>query len=349
MPEALLEDENADDLLSRPTESEIGQQISAGTLDNFAVVEVRNSSRPLAPDIVYVVPTLGKVVPQTSQVPGGETTVTRRRFGNGLRVFLRRPWFSSGAGELLAVVIQNMDEMASTPPVPPPYVTEWANDPIVNASTVPLVVRPDNFRATAGEPTKVKLDELDRSVTVVGYEVEFDPDRGLWFADIEFTGLDSYMPMVRLALARFQPKSVDDTHISRVVRTDYVQPLPDRTLTISRPSDSPGPLTVTLTGIEPEVTGAKPLVRVWIEVLAKPGQGELGWEEMAITPQVSATPADLWRGIFDLASASLQSGRRYRLVIQESAPVSAVSGATAAEARLDRIVYADTWDIPTDN
>jgi hypothetical protein len=53
----------------------------------------------LAPDVVYALPTFGWQR-QT------ETNLKRSvRFGGGLRVYLRRPWFSSGAGELLGVAL----------------------------------------------------------------------------------------------------------------------------------------------------------------------------------------------------------------------------------------------------
>ena len=64
----------------------------------FLTVDVPSSARPLPPDIAYVVPTFGWVREVTTN------TKTDVRRGNGLRVYLNRPWYSSGARELLGVV-----------------------------------------------------------------------------------------------------------------------------------------------------------------------------------------------------------------------------------------------------
>lgn len=56
------------------------------------VVDVPASTRPVAPTIAYVIPTFGWQR-QT------QTNLKRSiRFGGGLRVYLERPWFSSGKG-----------------------------------------------------------------------------------------------------------------------------------------------------------------------------------------------------------------------------------------------------------
>ena len=91
------------------------------------VVDVPASERPLAPSVVYVVPTFG----WQRQV---ETNLKRSvRFGGGLRVYLERPWFSSGAGELLGVALWNtaygtLD--AEDRDKFKPFITQWGMDPI---------------------------------------------------------------------------------------------------------------------------------------------------------------------------------------------------------------------------
>lgn len=62
-------------------------------------VSVRNSARPAAPVPLYVVPSFGWTTDTK-----GQWSVSRRA-GGGLRVYLDRPWFSSGEGELLAAVL----------------------------------------------------------------------------------------------------------------------------------------------------------------------------------------------------------------------------------------------------
>ena len=74
-----------------PTRRTTRTSTSPGESDPV-VVDVPASDRPLAPGIVYVVPTFGWQR-QT------ETNLMRSvRFGGGLRVYLERPWFSSGEG-----------------------------------------------------------------------------------------------------------------------------------------------------------------------------------------------------------------------------------------------------------
>lgn len=74
---------------------------------------VPSSRRPDPPDVLYVVPTWTW---NEERVPGRQgragshrlpPTFKRTRTGGGLRVYLDRPWYSSGAGELLAVVLED--------------------------------------------------------------------------------------------------------------------------------------------------------------------------------------------------------------------------------------------------
>jgi hypothetical protein len=70
-------------------------------------------------------------------------------------------------------------------------------------------------------------------VTVAGYPPSFDAERNLWYADLLIDTGDAYWPFVRLALARYQPESVPNAHLSRVVQTDFVQVPPRREAEIS--------------------------------------------------------------------------------------------------------------------
>jgi hypothetical protein len=72
------------------------------------------------------------------------------------------------------------------------------------------------------------LEENAAKVSVAGYSVQFDPVRKLRFADVRIATADAYWPFVRLALARFQPNSIDGAHLSRIFRADFIQLPPSR-------------------------------------------------------------------------------------------------------------------------
>ncbi|MFH8977011.1 peptidoglycan-binding protein [Streptomyces sp. NPDC017890] len=223
---------------------------SALTVKGEAVEHsIPSSARPTVPRLLYCVPTLSL---ETVEGPPG--TVVRRRHGGGIRVFLQRPWFSSGDGELLGVVLGQVP--VGTPATDAPGVTLMGRDPVhrsaevvaPTASTFTNAVRQAErlVPATpAGSPT----------VTVVGFAPQFDRKGNRWFCDLDLDTGITCMPFVRLALVRFQPDSIPGAEISPVVVTDLVRPLADRELRVKLddvptvsvtgpsydPSDSPPP------------------------------------------------------------------------------------------------------------
>jgi hypothetical protein len=221
--------------LMRPTPAEDGTQPA---LDAMTEVDVANSARPNAPGPVHVLP----VFPW-SETQAGDV-VTHFREGGWLRVYLERPWFSSGVGELLGVLIRHgkVDPFSDLAEAMKPYSSQWGNDPVwSSASLEPL--RLEHFVNADESAHDLPLEELKRQnttdlriVNVAGFKPVYDPERKLWFCDISFDpGVTvSYFPFVRLALARFQPHSVlsnnglDSAHLSRAVLADYIQLAPNR-------------------------------------------------------------------------------------------------------------------------
>lgn len=197
-------------------------------------VDVLNSARPDMPKFLYAVPVF-----EWDSPPGTPGVVKRLRTGGGLRIYLDRTWFSSGAGELLGVVFQESTNFLSLDVDFRRLVTIWGADPIWHANPAPDQAQKKNFK-NAVEALSGKLLQEDSSavVSVVGYEVNFDAERRLWFADVRIETGDAYWPFVRLALARFQPKSVNDAHISQIVRADFIQLPPERLaeITVGGPS-----------------------------------------------------------------------------------------------------------------
>jgi hypothetical protein len=217
-------------------------------------VAIVSSARPAAPRVVYVVPTFGWERSQSGD------TITSKRLGGGLRVYLERPWFSSGDGELLGVVLPDPFFYAPNLNNPflaieyfatlKPYLTQIGKDPIFDSANPEVKLMAEHFK-TAVHSKATSLDEVkDKKVVVAGHKVEYDKDRKLWFSDIVIGAGDSYYPFVRLALARYQPNAIEGVELSRVVMTDFAQLAPDRTATVTLSPDKKA-LTVTSPDINP--------------------------------------------------------------------------------------------------
>jgi len=143
---------------------------------------------------------------------------------------LERPWFQSGNGEQLGVVVKPPTAALSGKPAETPqkYTSEWALDPLWNAAeTAPL--RASDFVNGSPSPQPRLLAEISSPlVGVVGFDPQYDPTRRLWFVDIEMSVEDFYFPFVRLALSRYQPISIEGAHLSTTVLSDFVQVAPHR-------------------------------------------------------------------------------------------------------------------------
>jgi hypothetical protein len=238
------------------TPAELPAADDASLSGSPAAVEVPSSERPAAPDIADTVPLLR----WETQTEPDQPFALRRTRRSGARIWLRRPWFSSGDGELLAVVLSGTQQL------PDGTVSLWGRDPVYTGASItdatkpPLVEPPQLLLQTAGgvvvpraaRPVTPAIPEdlvdVDGHPTaqILGYQPEFHPGRGLWFVDVAMDDVPALWPFVRLAVARYQESSIDGCALSPVTLTSWVQPLPARTCTVSRPDAST--VRVTLTG-----------------------------------------------------------------------------------------------------
>jgi hypothetical protein len=222
-------------------------------------VHVPSSARPGLLNLAYVVPTFGWELVQK-----GADTISRTRRGNGLRIYLEGPWFSSGEDEMLGVII--LPEGTSAPATETsPLITQWAQDPIWISGSLPEnYPSRDQFTGYSEYASGLSLAELESQqedsatkkktnshVAVAAYAVQYDKGRGLWYADVEMKPGNAYFPFVRLALARYQPYSVKNAHLSRVNAADFIQVAPDRTAKVTFKTGSSGQkvLQVTVSGV----------------------------------------------------------------------------------------------------
>jgi len=186
----------------------------------------------------------------------------RRIRRSGVRIWLDRPWFSSGDGELLAIVTTGDPALVTDDE----KISLWARDPILagpkmaNTYEVPvlsaweqravqLTLAPqDKPGRPIGHVVKQRGGaEPDKVVNAYLFRPEFHHERKLWFVDVILDAANTVWPFLRLSVARYQPNSIPGMEFSEVVATDFVQLPPERIGTLSRPED--GEVRVTVTGV----------------------------------------------------------------------------------------------------
>ncbi|MBL9058859.1 MAG: hypothetical protein JNK88_02390, partial [Mangrovicoccus sp.] len=272
---------------------------------------VPSSARPPAPQVLYVVPTFGWV--RSRDGDGAERSWRR---GGGLRVWLDRPWNVTGYGEMLAVVLPPAsfagDPDSAAGGAYRRTVTQWGNDPIWQSPFVPGVAPgagafplarwqgdptggwlPPGAPATEADqppgpfPVSLGLPGSNVPVALAPHDVAYDPDRKLWFCDIEIDSGAAYWPFVRLALARYQPCSTDAAHLSEVVLADVMQLAADRSLVVRAAGDGRS-RSVTLFGAGYDASGGSREVRPRSEIDPLSGQ------VTEVTPVSPAPVVEVW-------------------------------------------------------
>jgi hypothetical protein len=202
-----------------------GQRDSLVRTGASVQLSIRSKARPAAPHVVQVLPTFKHTV--TPPQPSGAQT--RTRLGSGVRVYLARPWFSSGDGELLGVVLSQ----TGAPP-DHAFATDWGVDPIWQTEPTAATLGPAQFGNAVAHAPELTIAEDNRvTVSVAAHAVQFDERRKLWFSDVDVDLGQSYFPFLRLVLARYQPSSVRNAHLSPVIVTGFIQLPPNRTVTVT--------------------------------------------------------------------------------------------------------------------
>ena len=324
---------------------------------------IPSSAPPPAPEVLYVLPTFGWVRSED------ETSKKSWRRGGGLRVYLNRPWNVSGYGEMLAVVLPPANFPGDPNKEPPPttlkkFVTQWGNDPIwlspfvagvaPKRNNFPLARTsrdpdgkwlpgfapadeweqpPGPFRSSL-QPSELRTEANAPFVEIAPHDVFYDEERQLWYCDIEVTWGAAYFPFIRLALARYQPVSVDTAHLSNIVIADFMPLVPDRWLSVSGTRDARTKRVLVFGNTYEDSSGHREahgqpgaaavtpssVVSVWLERL-EPSLGEdFGWqrESRAIIQRDNekASPGPITAG--RLRAMDLVRHREFEALIDES-------------------------------
>jgi hypothetical protein len=294
-------------------------------------VDVPSSARPLPPDIVCVLPTFG----WERQV--STDTKTEVRVGNALRVYLRRPWYSSGSAEELGVVLWSAGQAAPSDDqreASKALITQWGLDPIWASGPISDIPSLDTFPNAAHRGSGLTLQESTKVVDVAGHPVGYDADRQLWYCDIVFDNPSAYTPFVRLALARYQPRSIAGVELSHVVLSDFAQLSPDRSATLTVDPADPRTARLVVAGLAP--TGpTQPYFTVTVEARHPDINTDLGWEPsspaQALVTEDSPAPSQpasvLYSGTIRFAHRPAPGS--FRVVVREFEVIEADPPPTA--------------------
>lgn len=318
-------------------------------------VDILNSARPDAPKVLYVIPTFGWF--RNDEI----TKYKSIRLGGGLRIYLERPWFSSGDGEMLGIVLAGPNTSPSELERFEGYITRWGGDPIWSSSIGTFGPLERDFKNKITGELGITIDELgdisagnNYSLAVLGYKVDYDQIRKLWYCDIEIDTHGQYFPFIRLAMVRYQPKSVKtteegktkDVKVSHVVLADFVQLAPDRTASLTFASPDRSILDLAISGV-PGI-GKSESYKNEIEVAIekrdpRKGGKDLGWTFVfKAEPSQSIPSGILWLGKINLPGPSHNI---YRIVIKELEKIDIVKEDPADPTIGKRVVYAEIIEL----
>jgi hypothetical protein len=278
-------------------------------------------------------------------------TIISTRRGGILRVFLERPWFDSGEGELLAVLVLDQGtprELASTAN-PDPVFDNRALNTLLERSQFPRATA-DPLVAVAGlhHPDPAVSPALSPRVRAMGHPVEFDPVRGLWFSDVEMLAA-GHQPFVHLKLARLQPTAVQDLNLSPMVDAGFHQLPADRTLTV----DIDGTRAL-VTVVGPAPTSRSSELTAAVQAGPPPGGDPTLWEDVDQLPLTALTPTGdgdgVWTGTVALpappgAVPMRMLVREHQVLPGEPRGATVLPGHPRSEASVKRLCYFDTLEL----
>jgi hypothetical protein len=311
-----------------------------------------NCATPARPRVHSLIPTWT----WERSTTGGAHVSTRRR--GGVRVWLDRPWMTTGVGETLAVWVwadattgnagQNGMSHTNT------FVSRWGRDPVEQSSGAtggPLLG--PAFPAGTAQPA----DGFGADLIAVTHTVHFDAERDMWFADVKLAAVDPKPLLLRLGLSRYQDKSFNAPKSSQRVVSDWIAlGAEHRTLTVRRA----GPQTFDVTVTGPAVKNRNYAASLQPRLLPKPPGAAPSAPETDITllSEALTTPLTVTSGPNGTFTATGQlkvSGvtdpvQRARLLAGRIVVRELNAGhrldSTALDGRIDWLDTVELTDIP---
>jgi len=178
------------------------------------VVSILNSARPAAPVVLSVRPAF--LWKDTKENTGGTTTLRRKRVASYLRVELARPWYQTGAGECLGVILWDRTGVQPLPEIRS-HLTQVGRDPIWQTPEPERWPTELIFSGAIGAARPIRLIDSGSTALALPFQPWFHENG--WYADVGLPGVvaTSYCPFAKLAVARYQPESIEGCDLSPVI------------------------------------------------------------------------------------------------------------------------------------
>jgi hypothetical protein len=272
--------------------------------------EIPSSKSPDSPEVAFIMPAFEWLRSGDNQL---QSSV---RVGGRLRIYLRRPWFSSGKDEKLAILLAENHTGSDS------SGSAWGYDPIWEANNARIPrLKPlsatDFFGARVIHGLHLPKDDCGDStaprVVAAVLPVKFSLERRLWYCDVVIHEPERYMPFVQLVLSRYQEKSLPGLELSSPVTAYFMQLQPGRAATLQKLDGHATRFELTVAGSFGEGLLGAESRRVTVELQTRPvGASELRWSRAHL---LAESPAGLSDGEVDLRPDDFGLHRTYRTVI----------------------------------
>lgn len=303
-------------------------------------VKILNSARPESPKVKYIIPTFlweieTKEIKEliTNKILGYK--LIRNRLGGGLRVYMDRPWYSSGDDELLAVVLPH----SISHELLKPYITQWGQDPVHISLKTTNFLTAKNFvdKTETGNELGLSIEEIENEfVDVAAYKPVFDKEKKLWYCDIRLQSsiIKSYFPFIQLKLARYQPYSVKDSHLSRVVKTDFIQLPNDRNLIVELTNNLFTKIELSGYGPGENLLIAKKKNRVEVTIEKNINKKDLEWVEIEVEAKINNLEQKEKTNKIELVLDQTTNDYHYKWTLEQPATVLPIQKADPGKYRI---------------
>ncbi|MEO0576344.1 MAG: hypothetical protein AAF004_12840 [Pseudomonadota bacterium] len=299
-------------------------------------LHVPATSAPPPPDVAYVVPTF-----EHTAHASAPRQWEAEQHGDGLRVYLEHGWFASGVGEQLAIVVAedaSDDERED--------VSVWGVDTLRDTKGLPGPLVADYI--VSGETVR---HEDDAGVVTLRriHDVQFSVEHQRAFVDVQFVPQVTFMPLVRLVVARFQRHAIAGCQHSTTAVTDFIPLAPGRSVSLRKATASRWDVRMRGAGFATgQDASASSVVQLTIEALSmNTPLDSAAWQPTGATATLNADAIQRyefeWAGSINVADTRWLTRRwRLRLVVREYELLTNAGVSDAPLADYARLISAHT-------